>query len=299
MGQLQLNHTSVTPNSKDAVTIHDDKISIRLPWSLINFVAPNELKVMHGNKAAGISEDTLTDGISFAIKYKDRLYSTSSRYIWETWNKIDVVRDTTIKEVYKTSYWVMKDRLTEFNNKAIAVHDSIYLEGPDFPMEVSVEDGVLMNDFDLDGDILMALLLIPPQNGNVSLNNDGSFSYMPNTGFNGYDSFEYTVFDGYSLSVRSTVVLNVHGNASAIDDLVNEEKVLNIFPNPSTGHINIASPYIISEMLLFDITGQKLATYQVNSFNTQIDLSSYPMGDYILLSKVKDKYITQKIVLTK
>ena len=66
MGQLQLNHTSVTPNSKDAVTIHDDKISIRLPWSLINFVAPNELKVMHGNKATGVSEDTLTDGISFA-----------------------------------------------------------------------------------------------------------------------------------------------------------------------------------------------------------------------------------------
>ncbi len=300
IGQLQLNHGSVAPNSKDAVTIYDDKITIRLPWSLINFVAPNELKVMHGDKEAGISVDTLTDGISFAIKYKDRMYSTSSRYIWDTWNKPDVVNDTNIHEVYKTSYWVMKDRLHEFNSKAIAVQDSIYLEGPDFPINVSENDGVLMNDFDLDGDILQALIMQPPLYGDVNLNDDGSFSYMPKTGFNGYDYFTYTIFDGYSLSIPNTVVLNVSENASAIvDDISIDESIIDVFPNPTTGILHIASDYQISEIMLFDFTGRMVNIYKIDAFNTQLDLSTFPVGEYILVSKVNKKFITQTIILSR
>jgi len=300
IGQLQLNHASVSPNSKDAVTIYDDKITIRLPWSLINFVAPNELKVMNGDKEAGISVDTLSDGISFAIKYKDRMYATSSRYIWEPWDKIDVVNDTNIHEVYKTSYWIMKDRLHEFNSKAIAVQDSIYLSGPDFPIEVSVSDGLLMNDFDFDGDYLQALLMNPPLNGSVNLSTDGSFSYMPNTGFNGYDSFTYTVFDGYSLSISNTVVLEVDNNASGIGDIVNtSEELLQLYPNPTTGVIHMSSDYIISDVMVFDFLGNKLDSFLMNSQKAQLNLNNYPNGEYVILSKVKDRYITRTVIVSR
>jgi hypothetical protein len=58
--------------------------------------------------------------------------------------------------------------------------------------------GLLGNDIDFDGDDI-SINTIPiknVQNGILTLNNDGSFSYLPNNGFVGEDSFEYEVRDG-------------------------------------------------------------------------------------------------------
>ena len=300
IGALQLNHGSVAPNSKDAVTIYDDKITIRLPWSLINMVAPNELKVVHDDKNTWDYEDTITDGIAFSIKYKDRMYTSSERYIWDTWNKLDVIADTNLKEVFKKSYWVMKDRLTEFNTPAVTVIDSLYLEGPDFPISVSEEEGVLMNDFDMDGDILLALLTEPPLNGNVNLSNDGSFTYMPKTGFNGEDSFKYVIFDGNSLSIENTAYLSISGNASAVNDLNSSNiQQIHIYPNPASDFISISSDLQISSILIFDITGKKIDEIGVHAQDIQLDITSYPKGEYIFVSNIDGQMISRKIMLTR
>ncbi len=51
--------------------------------------------------------------------------------------------------------------------------------------------GVLWNDYDPEGDPLTAQLVSGPQNGSVTLNPDGSFTYEPDPGFAGQDSFTY------------------------------------------------------------------------------------------------------------
>ncbi|WP_346320070.1 Ig-like domain-containing protein, partial [Chitinophaga sp. YIM B06452] len=56
--------------------------------------------------------------------------------------------------------------------------------------------GALLNDTDPDGDALTATLVAPPANGTVTLNPDGSFSYEPNSNFNGQDQFIYRACDG-------------------------------------------------------------------------------------------------------
>ena len=56
---------------------------------------------------------------------------------------------------------------------------------------VNAGDGVLGNDSDPDGDDLTALLDSGPSNGSLTLNVDGSFSYTPDAGFFGQDSFSY------------------------------------------------------------------------------------------------------------
>jgi hypothetical protein len=48
-----------------------------------------------------------------------------------------------------------------------------------------------------------------PSNGQLTLNADGSFSYNPNAGFNGQDSFTYTVTDSGGRTGTATVTLNV------------------------------------------------------------------------------------------
>jgi len=72
---------------------------------------------------------------------------------------------------------------------------------------VSAEDGVLAND---SGSGLVASRETDTANGTVILNPDGSFSFTPDTGFVGSDSFIYRVTDQFGqlrLELRfSTVV---------------------------------------------------------------------------------------------
>jgi len=72
-----------------------------------------------------------------------------------------------------------------------------------------VAPGVLANDTDVDGDPLTAVLGTAPVNGRVTLNAAGSFSYTPNAGFVGTDSFTYRAFDGALFSAPVTVTISV------------------------------------------------------------------------------------------
>ncbi|MCC6473525.1 MAG: cadherin-like domain-containing protein, partial [Burkholderiales bacterium] len=56
--------------------------------------------------------------------------------------------------------------------------------------------GLLANDQDADGDALEVLTLGPAGHGTVTFAADGSFSYTPDAGFHGVDTFQYTVSDG-------------------------------------------------------------------------------------------------------
>ena len=50
-----------------------------------------------------------------------------------------------------------------------------------------------------------------PGNGVLTLNADGSFTYTPNPGYNGIDSFIYEVSDGNGGTDTATVTINVGG----------------------------------------------------------------------------------------
>jgi hypothetical protein len=79
---------------------------------------------------------------------------------------------------------------------------------------VNAASGVLANDIDVDGDVLTAVLVAPTTNGSLTLNPDGSFSYMPNGGFSGQDIFTYRATDGVFESNLATVTITVQETAS-------------------------------------------------------------------------------------
>ena len=56
--------------------------------------------------------------------------------------------------------------------------------------------GVLDNDRDIDSDIFTARVHRQPRNGSLQLASDGTFTYTPNPGFVGTDSFLYETVDG-------------------------------------------------------------------------------------------------------
>ncbi len=55
--------------------------------------------------------------------------------------------------------------------------------------------GVLANDSDIDSEFLIAQIIEGPDSGTVDLEPNGSFTYIPNAGFSGTDSFSYAAVD--------------------------------------------------------------------------------------------------------
>jgi len=93
------------------------------------------------------------------------------------------------------------------NNPPIATDDA-YGTPQNAPLTV-VAPGVLSNDTDVESDALTASLTTGPANGTLALETDGSFSYTPNAGFLGADSFTYVANDALAASNVATVTIAV------------------------------------------------------------------------------------------
>ena len=89
-----------------------------------------------------------------------------------------------------------------------------YTTAKDTPLEVPSTTGVLANDSDPDGNVLSVLQYGSPNRGSVLLYSDGSFSYTPNEGVTGTDSFGYRVVDGIAVSSPVTVSIIITGGAT-------------------------------------------------------------------------------------
>jgi len=89
------------------------------------------------------------------------------------------------------------------NDAPVAVNDSAVT---DDGTQVIID--VLYNDSDVDGDTLAVDSVTQGANGSVT--NNGSYvTYTPTLGFNGTDSFNYTVIDGNGGADTATVTINI------------------------------------------------------------------------------------------
>lgn len=293
VGSLQVNYSFQSPSSKDAITIYDDKIAIRLPWSLLNVVAPDQLKVLNDNRLTPTKEDTVTEGINIAVWYDSVWVTTPNRFLWNSWSAVNA---DSLTDTLKTSYFIMKDRLPEFNTPAIAVRDSFIFNDETYPVNIASVDGVLKNDFDLDGSLMVALITQPPANGQVQLNNDGSFEYYPFDGFNGVDSFSYCLFDGYNLSAENSSVLTVSGNTGMGDVAKNDEAFIHVFPNPAVTFVTIETPDIFEEIKIFNANGELVSSSIYESRTYCLNIQNLNDGVYFIVGLYKDKYYTARFL---
>jgi VCBS repeat-containing protein len=125
------------------------------------------------------------------------------------------------------------------NDSPTATSDS-YSVAEGSTLTVSAANGVLKNDVDVDQEPLRAVYVSGSgtNNGSLSLNVDGSFTYTPKAGFFGSDSFRYFAQDGAGATSSPVTVtidvvntrprrnpdnpndVNADGSVSAIDALL-------------------------------------------------------------------------------
>ena len=94
------------------------------------------------------------------------------------------------------------------SNPPVANPDT-YSVNAEQQLTISPDNGVLANDTDAEEDPLTAILVTDVTNGMLALAADGSFTYTPDSGFTGEDSFTYVANDGAEDSVAATVTLTV------------------------------------------------------------------------------------------
>jgi hypothetical protein len=96
------------------------------------------------------------------------------------------------------------------NDNPVAVDDD-YQTDEDTALVIDAAAGVLDNDSDLESESLVVSALDDSQTlGTVTLNDDGSFTYIPPQNFSGIDTFAYTVSDGQGGFATATVRVTVN-----------------------------------------------------------------------------------------
>jgi len=80
----------------------------------------------------------------------------------------------------------------------------------------TVSNTLSVNDLNLDGPSDTYSLAISPVNGTATINADSSFTYTPNIGFAGSDTFTYSIDDGAGGNSQATVTINIAGSSNFI-----------------------------------------------------------------------------------
>ncbi len=107
----------------------------------------------------------------------------------------------------------LEDRML-LNSVPIATHDPIYSTLLNTTLNVTTfATGILANDFDAEGTALTGTIISNPTGGTLQSFSatNGTFNYLPTTGFQGIDSFTYRVSDGVNNSSTVRVRIAVGG----------------------------------------------------------------------------------------
>ena len=94
-------------------------------------------------------------------------------------------------------------------NSTPEVSDDHYVLNEDSLHQVPVEQGVLANDRDPDGDALQLNLVSAPEHVDLALQEDGSMLIVPHEHFFGPDQFTYEITDGVDTSQIANVTLDI------------------------------------------------------------------------------------------
>ncbi len=139
--------------------------------------------------------------------------------------------------------------------------------------------GVLGNDSDPDGDALTAMLVSGVSHGVLTLNADGSFSYVPAANYSGSDSFTYLANDGEldsSIATVSITVTPVNDRPVAANDsyTVSEDQALTVAAPGVLGNDSDPDGNVLTAVLLTGVSHGTLTLNPNGSF------SYTPAADY-------------------
>jgi len=157
------------------------------------------------------------------------------------------------------------------------------------PFETAITRNVISNngngvDFDPESGAITITTppISGPSNGNVALAADGGFTYTPNNGFFGTDTFDYEVTDVTGLTATATVTITVP--APPID-LVTVKTLASGNPNPAAGDV-VTFEITVTNNGPADATGVSLTDQIPTGLNATTNNGNVTSGSYSTASGV-------------
>jgi hypothetical protein len=301
IGELAISNSDDPYQFLNAVSLFNDSLEIRIPWTLLNFPAPTVGRAMHylsrmeGAQIVIQQQDTLSDGISLTLCLQDEIYQTS-KYTWSPWDYEKIVSQPPI-ERKKQSFHYMKRMLPQFNSPPIGMADSFHLY-PGNILETDSKWGLLQNDFDIDGNEMHVQLSFGsgPAHGNLYLHPDGSFLYEPDQGFKGDDFFMYYLEDG---TTNSTLVpVQIHVGYPLSED-AQPQGHYSIFPNPGKDRfcITLPEPFQEAYLKVVDMLGKEIVYLKLEEATNWVVIQNTKPGVYLFILYVDQNLEQFRIIM--
>ncbi|MBD1938670.1 cadherin-like domain-containing protein [Microcoleus sp. FACHB-68] len=161
------------------------------------------------------------------------------------------------------------------NDAPVAVNDS-YSTNKNLPLTIAAGTGILANDSDVENNPLTAVLITETNNGTLSLDSNGSFTYTPNADFIGNDSFTYQVNDGL-----------LNSNAVTVSITVNEANAVPVLARNAGLTLNEGADVILTSGLLQTTDADNLPTQLIYT------VTASPTNGTLLLNGVVTTSFTQ------
>jgi hypothetical protein len=177
--------------------------------------------------------------------------------------------------------------------------DDSYTVAANGTLTVAAANGVLANDTDPDGDALGICdepreahheVMLAPRNGTVTMNPDGSFSYTPNPGFVGVDTFYYCIEDQWSCCEGKVTITVTGSETQAVAFVTNgdasvgvEPHTFTVVPNAELQHGSVTSEGRISLAAAFSLTFEiNLGASDAGADGMAFVLHNDPLGNQAL-----------------
>ena len=188
------------------------------------------------------------------------------------------------------------------NDPPVAVDDTYVVND----MAAITAPGVMVNDFDVDSIGLTVTLVDPPSTGLLTLNADGSFTYLPDE-CSQLETFTYTVSDGQATSNIATVTLTINHTpvANTAFYTMQQDTTLTVVSNPPLSYslldyVNDPDPQPISIQLAtlpmhaqsFTLNTDGSFVYVPEAGFTGEDSFTWTAADQTTVSNIATAYIT-------
>lgn len=89
------------------------------------------------------------------------------------------------------------------------ISNQSYTTYEDQPLAVTAANGLLRGSYDVDNNPLEVQSNSAPSFGTLTVQKDGSFLYVPNRDYNGWDSFTYVVTDNNGGAVGGVATIRI------------------------------------------------------------------------------------------
>jgi hypothetical protein len=96
---------------------------------------------------------------------------------------------------------------------------------------------------------------------------------------------------GPTQTIREIGSLSENKLSTGLDD-----EGLSTYPNPATSELTVVSEDVINTMKIYDISGRILTSQKVNSNQTQVDVSAFQPGIYLISIETEDEVLTRKFI---